>query len=149
MTTEPAKTGRNPDGTFGPGNTANVAGKPRGARHKTTLAIEALLEGEAEKLTRVAIDKALGGDPIALRLCFDRICPPRKGRPVSVALPPINGVADLASAQASILGALADGELTSDEAADAARVLEVVGASIERRDLEARISALEQARAKK
>ena len=32
------KSGRNTDGTFGPGN----AGKPKGSRHKTTLAIEAL-----------------------------------------------------------------------------------------------------------
>jgi hypothetical protein len=34
------------DGRFQPGN----AGKPRAARHKTTLAIEAFLDGEAEKL---------------------------------------------------------------------------------------------------
>ncbi|MBO0906525.1 hypothetical protein [Jiella sonneratiae] len=36
-------------GTFARGK----PGRPRGARHKTTLAIEALLDGEAEELTRV------------------------------------------------------------------------------------------------
>ena len=61
-------------GRFKPGN----PGRPKGARHKTTLAIEALLDGEAEALTRKAIELAKAGDLVALRLCLDRICPPRK-----------------------------------------------------------------------
>jgi hypothetical protein len=39
------------------------AGKPRGARHRTTQAVEALLDGEAEKLTRKAIEMAPRGRP--------------------------------------------------------------------------------------
>ena len=46
---------------FQPGN----PGRPKGARHKTTLAIETLLEGEAETLTRKAIEMAKGGDMTA------------------------------------------------------------------------------------
>src|SRR5215204_4346329 len=61
-------------GRFKPGN----PGRPKGARHKTTLAIEALLDGEAEALTRKAIELAKAGDLVALRLCLDRIC--RRGR---------------------------------------------------------------------
>lgn len=38
---------RRPDGRFALGN----QGRPRGARHKTSQAIEALLEGAAEGLT--------------------------------------------------------------------------------------------------
>ena len=38
--------GRNTDGTFGPGN----PGKPKGARHKVTIAPLALLDGEGEAL---------------------------------------------------------------------------------------------------
>ena len=38
-------------------------------------AAEALLDGEAEALTRKAIETALEGDVAALRLCLDR----RKG----------------------------------------------------------------------
>jgi hypothetical protein len=68
---------------FKPGN----AGKPPGARHKTTLAVESLLEGEAEKLTRKVIRLALAGDTTALRLCLERIAPVRRGRPVRIALP--------------------------------------------------------------
>jgi hypothetical protein len=57
----PEKTGRNPDGTFAKGNAINLAGKPKGARHKTTLAAETLLDGEAEALTRKAVELALAG----------------------------------------------------------------------------------------
>jgi uncharacterized protein DUF5681 len=63
-------------GRFKPGN----PGRPKGARHKTTLAIEALLDGDTEALTRKAIELAKAGDLVALRLCLDRICPPRKER---------------------------------------------------------------------
>ena len=50
-----------------------------GARHKATIAAEALLDGEAEALTRKAVEMALSGDGAALRLCLDRIytAPPR------------------------------------------------------------------------
>ena len=61
--------GRNTDGTFTDGN----AGRPKGSRNKATIAIESLLEGQAEALTQTAISKALDGDSIALRLCMDRI----------------------------------------------------------------------------
>ena len=46
-------------------------GKPKGARHRVTLAAETLLEGEAEAITRKAIELAKAGDGPALRLCMD------------------------------------------------------------------------------
>jgi hypothetical protein len=64
---------------FVKGQVPNPNGRPVGSRHKTTLAIEALLEGEAEGLTRKAIEMALSGDMIALRLCLDRIAPEHGG----------------------------------------------------------------------
>ena len=65
-------------GKFAPGN----PGKPQGARHKVTKAVEELLHGEADGLTRKAIALALEGDTTALRLCLERIAPPRKDAPV-------------------------------------------------------------------
>src|SRR5215211_4292561 len=65
---------------FQPGQSGNPSGRPPGSRNKTTLAVDALLDGEAETLTRKAIELAKAGDLVALRLCLDRICPPRKGR---------------------------------------------------------------------
>lgn len=49
---------RNANGRFALGN----PGRPRGSRNKTTQAAQALLEDEAEALTRKAVDLALAGD---------------------------------------------------------------------------------------
>ena len=64
---------------FEKGVSGNPTGRPRGSRNATTLALEALLDGQANALTQKAIDLALGGDMAALRLCLDAILPPRKG----------------------------------------------------------------------
>src|SRR5260370_38889426 len=73
-------------GRFEKGRSGNPAGKPPGARNRATLASEALLDGEAEELTRNAIERAKQGDTVARRLCLDRILPPRKHRAVSLSL---------------------------------------------------------------
>ena len=70
-----------------PGRSGNPAGKAKGTRNRTTLAIEALLAGEAEELTRKAIEMAKEGDGPALRMCLDRLAPPRKDAPVCFDLP--------------------------------------------------------------
>ena len=65
------KNGRNTAGQF----TADNSGRPKGSRNKATLAIESLLQGQAEALTQTAVSKALEGDSLALRLCMERIAP--------------------------------------------------------------------------
>jgi hypothetical protein len=102
------KCGRNADGTFGKGN----AGKPRGTRHKTTQAVLSLLDGQAEALTQRAVQLALAGDSTALRLCLERVAPPRKDAPVSFALPPMSTASDAAQAAGAVLGAVSEGDLT-------------------------------------
>ena len=131
-------------GQFQKGASGNPAGRPPGARNRATLAVEALLEGEAEKLSRKAVEMALEGNAVALRLCLDRIAPPRRGRPVSLDIGAVKTPADLADAQAVVLSAMAAGEMTSEEAADVARVIEAVGSAYERRELESRLAALEE-----
>ena len=79
--TGPERTGRKQaDTQFKPGQSGNPDGRPKGARNATTMALEALLDGQANALTQKAIDLALTGDMAALRLCLDRILPPRKDR---------------------------------------------------------------------
>lgn len=95
--TPPENTGRDQAGRWRKGASGNKAGKPRGTRHKATLAAETLLEGEAEALSRKAIELALAGDVSALRLCLDRIVPPRKDRPVCFQLPKMIGSKDAVS----------------------------------------------------
>ena len=50
---------------FKPGQSGNPNGRPQGSRNRATLAIDALLEGEAVAITRKAIELALGGDDLA------------------------------------------------------------------------------------
>src|SRR5262245_4945736 len=92
---------------FKKGQSGNPKGRPRGSRNRATLAINALLDGEAEVLTRKAIELAKAGDLTALRLCLDRIVPPRKECPVTFALPPLRNVADAAGGMAAIAAAVA------------------------------------------
>lgn len=128
---------------FTKGASGNPAGKPKGARHKTTLAIEALLDGEGEELTRKAIEKAKEGDMAALRLCLDRIAPPRKDRPAPFTIRPIQSAAEAASLMADIVNAVAAGDLTPTEASEISKVLETYVRALEASDFERRIGALE------
>ena len=133
------KSGRNTDGTFAPGN----SGKPRGTRHKATRAALALLDGEAEALTRQAVTMALGGDGAALRLCLERIAPPRKDAPVTFDLPPMQSASDAAKAAGAVLEAVSDGSLTPTEGAHIMGLVEGFRRTLETSELEARIAALE------
>jgi len=121
-------------------------GRPRGARHRTTLAIEALLEGQHEELTKKAIDKALEGDVVALRLCLDRIAPARKDAPVSLEMPAVRSAEDAVEASVVVLAAVAAGEITPDEAGRLMALLSAHKTIIEAGDLERRIAALEEER---
>jgi hypothetical protein len=134
------KSGRNTDGTFGPGN----PGKPKGTRHKATQAALALLDGEAEALTRQAVTMALGGDTTALRLCLERIAPPRRDAPVTFDLPPMETARDAAKAAGAVLGAVADGDLTPTEGAHIMALVEGFRRTLETSDLEARLRYMEE-----
>ncbi|WP_274789873.1 DUF5681 domain-containing protein [Roseovarius tolerans] len=134
------KSGRNTDGTFGPGN----SGKPKGTRHKATQAALALLDGEAEALTRQAVTMALGGDATALRLCLERIAPPRKDVAVTFDLPRMETARDAAKAAGAVLGAVADGDLTPTEGAHIMGLVETYRRTLETSDLEARLRYMEE-----
>jgi len=133
------KSGRNTDGTFAPGN----PGKPRGTRHKATRAALALLDGEAEALTRQAVTMALDGDATALRLCLERIAPPRKDAPVQFNLPRMETARDAAKAAGAVLEAVAEGDLTPGEGAHIMGLVETYRRTLETSELEARVAILE------
>jgi hypothetical protein len=128
---------------FKPGQSGNPSGRPRGARNAATVAVEALLDGEAEALTRKAVDLGLAGDTVALRLCPERIIPARKSRNVSFNLPAVDAAADLAPAFSAVLSAMASGELAPDEAVTVAGVLELKRKAIETIEIERRLTAIE------
>jgi hypothetical protein len=114
------RTDRDQNGRFQRGN----PGRPKGARHKATVAALALLEGEAEALTRKAIELALQGDVTALRLTLERIVSPIRDTPVAFPLPPMTSAADASNAMAVVLEATAAGDLTPGEGAAVAALVE-------------------------
>lgn len=130
------KTGRDEKGRFGPGN----PGKPRGARHKATLAAMALIDGQAEAITRKCIEQALEGDTTALRLCLERILPARKDVPLPDWLD-LGG--DLTTDIDVIIRAVSGGVITPSEADALSKILEAKRKIIELRDIEERLCALE------
>jgi hypothetical protein len=143
MSTAPAAKARGRP--FSPGTSGNPNGRPKGARNKVTLAAEALLEGEAEALTRKLIDKAKEGDIGALRFCLERICPIRRDRLVTIDIPEIGSVQDASRAAAAILGACAAGEISTNDAANLIGLIGDYVRLIEVGEIEQRLRALEAA----
>src|SRR5689334_5534051 len=78
--TEPTgpKQDRAVSGRFRPGVSGNPAGRPRGSRNRATLIAQDLLDSDSEDLVKTAIKRAKKGDPVALRLCIERLMPPRR-----------------------------------------------------------------------
>ena len=135
--------GRNTDGKFSNGN----VGRPKGSRNKATIAIESLLEGQAEALTQTAISKALEGDSIALRLCMDRIAPPMKDKPVVFPLPRMHGAMDASEAAGSVLSAVSDGTLTPMEGTRVMDLIDSYRRTLELTEIEQRLQVLETSNA--
>ena len=134
------KNGRNTAGQFSAGN----SGRPKGSRNKATIAIESLLQGQAEALTQIAVTKALEGDSVALRLCMERIAPAPKDHPVSFSLPDMKDALDASQAAGCVLTAVSEGDLTPIEATRVMGLVDSYRRVLELTEIEERLRALEQ-----
>jgi hypothetical protein len=105
--------------------------------------MEAMFDGEAEAITRKAIEKAKEGDMAAIRLCLERILPAVKSRPIEIELPAVETAEDIQAAQGAVIATMARGEITPDDASTIAGILESRRRAIETVELEARLSELE------
>jgi hypothetical protein len=92
---------------FRNGVSGNPAGKAPGTRNRATLIAERLLDGEAEAMVRLVIEKAKQGDIVALRFC---LVPPRRDRPVQFTSPELNSADDATKAMVAITSAVGSGE---------------------------------------
>jgi len=129
---------------FSPGKSGNPQGRPKGALNQTTRAALELLDGKAQALTRKAVELAQDGNVVALRLCLERLIPPRKDHPISLKLPQVAGVGDIPKALGAVLKAVAGGEITPGEGQSLAAMLEAYRRGLELTELEARLTALEE-----
>ena len=121
-------------------------GRPVGSRNRASVLLDSLADDAAAEILGVVVAGAKAGDMRAAEVLLSRVWPIRKGRPVSLALPAIRTPADLVSALGAVAGAMADGDITPDEAQAVAAVLEAKRRAIETVDLETRIFALEKER---
>jgi hypothetical protein len=133
------------DSRWKKGQSGNPNGRAAGSRNRATLALETLLDGQATALTQKAIDVALTGDIPALRLCLDRILPPRKDSPVAFDLPEMKTLNDAVPAMGALVKAVGQGDLTPAEAAELTKMVQAFAKIIETAELEERVRKLEEA----
>jgi hypothetical protein len=130
--------------TFLPGQSGNPAGRPRGARNKKTIALEALLDGESEALMQKMIGMAKVGDDLAMRLCMERMLAPQRERPVPLHLPRIESEADARRACAEVIAALGEGEITPKEAEHLMRAIAGAAVIMQSSEIAARLQRIEE-----
>lgn len=87
---------------------------------------------------------ALEGDTTALRLCLERIAPPRRDAPVTFDKPRMETACDAAKAAGGVLEAVALDELTPIEGAHVMSLIETYRRTLETSELECRVAALEE-----
>lgn len=131
---------------FKKGQSGNPRGKRPGTRNRTTLAMEALLDGEAQAITRKAVQLAKAGDTTALRLCLDRLYPVRRDRPITFDAPELQSANDAAELSRAIVRAAAQGELTPIEAGELAKLVDTYTRAVTAVEHEQRIKALEDSK---
>lgn len=95
------------------GISGNPSGRPKGALNKRTQLTQ-LMETHAEALVSKAIELALSGDTIALRLCIERLIPKMTDKATTVVLPDL-GAIETTKIIPQLLKSLAGQALTMSE----------------------------------
>lgn len=95
---------------FEPGVSGNLLGRPKGALNKRTQ-LNKLLESQADALVNKTIEMALSGDPIALRLCIERLIPRARRESMGIEF-----TDDEEKMKEDVFKAVLDGRLGVDEA---------------------------------
>ncbi len=128
---------------FAKGASGNPHGRPFGARNTSTLLARSLLDEGTQDITDRVIALAREGDPLALKLCFERILPRKRDVAITLDLPPVETVADCTKAIAAVIAAVAAGEITPKEARVLVTVIEGQRRCTDFDELERRLAALE------
>lgn len=127
---------------FEPGNKIG-RGRPRGSRNRSTLLAQELLNSYSDRLIRKCILMAMNGDPTAMRLCMDRILPPRRELPVKIGKLPTRTAEELFKASETLTQKVTAGELTPGQGQAFAELLARRGEVIVTHDIDQRVRAIE------
>ncbi len=146
MTQQPDKTGKKQGGhtRFKPGQSGNPQGRKLGSRNRVSVMVDGMFENEAQAIAETAILKAKEGDSAMLKALLDRICPPRKERPITLDLPSLVDATSIPDATRAIIEAAAKGDLEPGQAATMIQAISGHLKAIEVSALESRLARLEE-----
>lgn len=142
-TDNPAKAGEKKDTRFKPGQSGNPAGKKPGTRHKVSVLAEKLMSDDVENVVKSIIKAAVDGDIAASKLILERVVPARKDATISIDLPEINTIEDVATAMGIIVKAAASAEIGLSEADALTKLVQGMSQALEMSEVTKRIAALE------
>lgn len=129
---------------FQKGKSGNPKGKPKGARHQSSLLVERLFTDEVQDICQSVITEAKAGNMQAARIILDRLLPPRKDIPIQIDLPKIESSSDILHAVGCITNAIGSGQISPSEGEALARIVDIHTRAIELIEFERRLTALEK-----
>ena len=117
-------------------------GRPRGSRNKSTLILEAIARKGGPGVVRAMMRKATAGDVPAARLMMPRFWP--AGTFVEFDLPPVTDAAGVADAQACVLAAAGNKELSLEQADRYSKIIENRRRALETAEIERNLREAEE-----
>lgn len=127
---------------YAPGQSGNLAGRPPGIGR--TVELKRQLFSRADEVVNAVIDKAIEGDISAAKLILDRLVPPLRATDPPVSIPRPGDSDDIADQSQLVLDSLLSGGVGPDIALRIMQGLALHQTMTDIRDLEARISRLEE-----
>lgn len=140
----PENTEKIQESRFKKGHSGNPKGKPKGARNKSTLAAEALLEGSLDKICKRVEEEALNGNMQAAKMILDRFIPVRKDRVIKIDLPMIKTYEDVLLAIGYVVNGVGNGTISPSEGESLSRTIDIYSKALEINQLEHRLDELER-----
>jgi Family of unknown function (DUF5681) len=127
---------------FQPGQSGNPSGRPRGSRNRTTGALRALIDEEAEELIRVLAEAGRSGNVSAAKALLDRILPPARSGFGETELQ-LNSELPLTAAADAVIQAVSDGALAPSDAVQIGTLLKIRAELTGFAELEQRLAKVE------
>lgn len=141
---------RGPHGRFAPGNPGGPGRPPSRSTTLRRAAEEAITPEHIAAIIRKATRMALEGNAVAMRLVLERVCgraaeAPAEGAPLNLNLPQLRTAENCAFALDRLVEAMCQGTCDRDSAKVMIDVIQTRLKAIEVKNLEERLSELEQA----
>lgn len=118
-------------------------GRPKGARNKTTILLQTILDGDAEAIVRKAIDLGKQGDRKIVQFLARRLLGPAPGRVINADINEVTDARTAREALGKVFDLTASGELTLEEGEALARQIGRFVKVVEVAELEGRVEALD------